>query len=278
MEPQLTTQDSLVLPTGATTGERIEINVNDSGLINIYNSSNQLVATLGGADGSVYVTDGSTTFVKLVNGQVEVGGFSGGSPDFAEAGALFFDPVQSFGDIRLISGKNTASSLTDQILLDMFPGAAGIQAPQFVFMSKSGTEPINGVFGGPVASGSNAGVANQLEPLTYNTGWADGSTFNGSTNWGPLRLRKLPDDTVHVSGAVIASTGAGAAIGHVLAGWVPVHQQPLIAQRNNGGTVSTGFAAITAAGNLDIITNTGLAVAAGNEYLIEGTYRLDTIL
>lgn len=278
MEPQIVTQDSLVLPTGATTGERIEINVNDSGLINIYNAANQLVTTIGGADGSIYVTNGSTTFIKLVDGKVEIGGFSGGSPDFTEAGSLFFDPSQAFGDLRLISGTNTASSLTDQMILDMFPGAAGISPPQATFFTKSGTEQCYVVIGGVVIAGSNAGVAFQLESLTYNTGWTDSTTFNGSTNWGPLKLRRLPDDTVHVSGAVKAGTGSGAAIGKVPTGWAPQFQQPLIAQRNNAAVLSTGFAAITAAGNLDIITNTGLAVASGNEYLIEGTYRLDTIL
>lgn len=289
MEPQIIGQDSLVLPTGATTGERIEINVNDSGLINIYNASNKLVASLGGADGSIYVTDGSTVFAKMVDGEIQLGGFSGGSPDFTDAGVLTAEPAFAVGDLRLISGKNPPSSLNDPMQLDMFPGATGLAPPQATFSSKSGTNQIYVQVNGVVISATPAGVADTWLTIgaagapAYGANWAGNSAFNGLTGFGHLKIRRLPNDTAVMNGCFVSGTttpanpvfvipaalrpmGDGAAVVHVMS-------------FTGGATgINLGMGYVSTSGNFDLFSGLSVPIAASTQYLAHGVWPIQSVL
>ena len=286
MEPQIVTQDSLVLPTGATTGERIEINVNDSGLINIYNAANQLVTTIGGSDGSVFVTNGTSTFVKLVDGKVEIGGYAGGVPDFTNSG-LFNFTVGAPGTVLLQSNLDPTDSLTDRAQMNLFPGAAGLTPPQATFKSASGTEPIYVQVNGFVVSASNSGVTDTWLQIgagspapNYGANWSSSTTFNGLTGWQPLTLRRLPNDTAILSGAF--KTGATLPTNPVFIVPTALRPQngawPVNVIRNTGGTLTQGVAYISTSGNVDLFASAGCAIVANSEYLINGVWPVQMVL
>ena len=219
MEPQLTFQDSIVLPTGATTGERIEINVNDNGLINIYNASNQLVATIGGADGSVYVTDGSTNFVKLVNGQAQFGGYASGSPDFTNAAVI--DYLASFPYFQIFSHLVPTSSLNDAAEILMFPGAAGLAPPQIFMRDKAGTAPVQGgIFGALTYSDSSNNIATWQSPVG-----AAGYSVNGT-----LFYRRTNEDEVKWTGRFVytgANVTNSGGVGNILNAALATQYRPV---------------------------------------------------
>lgn len=119
------------------------------------------------------------------------------------------------------------------------------------------------------------------EVPSYNTNWSGSTTFNGSTNWGTLRYRIDAEDNLWLLGAFKAgSTAPGLTVFNIAeTNWHPATQQPvLVQQRTSAGAITMAFAQISAAGNLNIITATGLSVAAGTEYLINAKVPIGNII
>lgn len=105
----------------------------------------------------------------------------------------------------------------------------------------------------------------------YGTNWLGSTTFNTSTNWGTLQYRKDAQDNLHICGAFKANTTApGATVFNLPAGYRPLKQWGVFCQRNNAGTLSSGNLAVSPSGNVILLTATGLAVTASNEFLVPG--------
>lgn len=214
-------------------------------------------------------------FTNMASGLISSGFITGSGADLADAGLLL---APGAGRIELASGIIASPSPTnDRARFELFAGrpaqGTGALGPLALLHDTVATSLVDlGI------TGSLVQYDNTLSPVTeqvpaYNTNWSDSTTFNGSANWGPLRFEKVAIDMVRIGGAFKAGAVApGAAIFQLPAGYRPAKQWPLVCERNNGGTLTTGFmAAVTTAGNVDIITQTGGGIAANNEYLIPPT-------
>jgi len=146
MEFPNTYQQVLTIPTGATTGARIVIN-GITGTIQVYNSSNVLVDTIGGSTGAILSTDGSSKFVELNEGQILVGPYSGGTPDEFSAAVFAYTSTPSIDYLSVISPIDNANvGHNDQASMLLQAGAPGIGNggsgqgnPAVVFIDELGT-------------------------------------------------------------------------------------------------------------------------------------------
>lgn len=112
----------------------------------------------------------------------------------------------------------------------------------------------------------------------YNTNWSASSTFNGSTGWPGLQYRKDAEDNLVFTGCFkSAATAGGTSVVTLPAAFRPKVQWPVMVQKNVGGTLSTGMGQISAGGNLNLLSGSGVAPAASAEYLISGSIPLGNI-
>lgn len=218
----------------AVDGERIEINVDESGAIELYDSSDDLILRID-ATGMQSFSDTAPAALGVGNGLLN---FQAGS-FLTPMAQMFNDAVNVYLNTQLSGGV-------------AFNAAAA-------------------AWSGVVAGGTTLEKRNALP---YNTNWSSSTTFNGSTNWAPAYYRKDAEDNVVLQGAFKAgATVPGAAVCQLPAGYRPSAQWPVLVQRKTGttpGTVTMGFAAVSTAGNFNIMTQTGLGVAANDEYLVAG--------
>lgn len=233
------------------------------------------------AEGNGYVSGVGTydntldLFAQLAGAGLQVGVISAHVPDTTDAGFLqstINGITQSIG-----MGSPVNVTLTDPALwvlrsgqINLTTGQAGIPTAQ-LFDSTSVSE-VDALISGSWRKTDISGTALTLQTPSYGTNWGDSTTFNGSANWGPLRFRLDTENNLHIGGGFKAGgTLPGAAVCNLSAGppnYRPSAQYPLIAARNNGGTITNFMMALTTAGNLDVITQTGGGIAINNEYLI----------
>lgn len=242
MEPQVIGFDSLVIPTGATTGERIEINVGNSGLINIYNSSNQLTASIGGPNGTILALNNTdNVFVELFDGLVYMGQIVGGVPDTTNAatiGAISGDA----GALFLQSGLDpTAPNQTfDQAQLTLISGAnnqktGSATTPIAVFADNNGSSEMDIYLTGS-AINSRAGAWQQ--PI-LGAGWATSAIRTGE----PLQYRLDVENNVVFSGSLNTTSATPAnpifnAVTQSGTDYAPVHNQTYLGlHQNSGGSI-----------------------------------------
>lgn len=120
---------------------------------------------------------------------------------------------------------------------------------------------------------------------TYSTGWAGTTSLHGNSGFSPLQFHMLPGDEVKVYGAATyTGTGTGTTIFTLPAAGAdgqdsyrpPAGNRGLLpCYINHGGTPVSGWAQVTEAGAVAVnSTLSGVAVAAGDEVFINGTYSL----
>lgn len=114
---------------------------------------------------------------------------------------------------------------------------------------------------------------------SYNTNWLTSTTFNGLTGLAGLQYRIDAEDNVWLQGCFKAGgTLPGSAVFTLPAGYRPAVQQVVgPVYRNNGGTVTSGFALVTTGGNVDLFSGANMAIAINNEFTIMGKFPLGNI-
>lgn len=113
----------------------------------------------------------------------------------------------------------------------------------------------------------------------YNTNWSASTTFNASTGWTGLQYRMDAEDNLWITGCFkSAATAGGTAVITLPPAYRPKTNQPVPITRNNAGTLTTGYARVTAAtGNLDLLTALGITSVASGEYMVSGKVPLGNI-
>jgi hypothetical protein len=134
------------------------------------------------------------------------------------------------------------------------------------------------VSGAAVKSDLAGDTAEVWQAPAYNTNWSTSSAFNASTGWPGLQFRKDAEDNLVVTGAFKSgATVGGTSVFLLPAAYRPKAQWSVPITRNVGGTITTGFAQISAGGNLNLLTGLGITPVASAEYLINGTVPLGNI-
>jgi hypothetical protein len=113
----------------------------------------------------------------------------------------------------------------------------------------------------------------------FNTNWLASSTFNGSTGWPTVQYRKDAEDNLVVTGCfkTSASWTTGGSPFTLPTAFRPKQQWAVAVQKNVGGTLSTGMGQISAGGNLNLLSGSGVAPVASAEYLVTGVIPLGNI-
>lgn len=221
-----------------TSGRRIEINVADSQAMVFYDNSDNAILMIGDQSGAVTSYDSAFAgnAINLVGAQLQFLWSGGGG---------IYTPMAFM--------ENNASSV---FLNTQLAGGVAFDA---VHAALSWIIP-----------GSNT-LESWRTPAYSSANWLDSSTFNGSTTWGPLRFRRDSEDNIHFSGCFKAGAVAPSlTIMTLPVGLRPTRQEPIWVQRNNAATLTGGYASVGTSGNFNLMTATGLAVVAGNEFLVQG--------
>lgn len=233
----------LVIPTGATSGARIAINVDQSGAILVYNAAGQLfesIAAAGGTDpfGNTY----GAGFIVGVPDHPQVVITTGGD---GRSGLIFFPTgsthIHNSGALQAFqqNGSGTASydqlqiiGPQDSVQLDniistwLSSSNDGTQQAQLqeYYSDPSGTlhlyrivdfagqiinaATITGVHPGTGTTRANAAVAETWQTPALGTGWATGDQAAG---YWPLQYRMQPDGSVWLFGEIHSTSATPAA-------------------------------------------------------------------
>lgn len=227
-------QASLTIPTGATTGARITINVGNDGSIKVYDSNGNLVEEVNPARG--FISFSPSNYVQLNSAGIQFGTYNPNNDTIVfdgtqilekTLGAPNFQPVIEMlsgaqggfdqGEIQVVSG--IASN----------PSGSGLN-PRVVFKDFNATTPEDIVLTGNVI----AGTANATQYT-----WQTPSFASGFTN-DNCQYRMTPLDAVQWQGefTMTASTaGAGSTtIATLAAPYIPTKELIVPASiRNSGG-------------------------------------------
>jgi len=185
----------LIIPTGATTGQRITINVGNDGAIKVYNSSGALVTFIGGPLGAVISYDpNSTRSVALDRGNIDWDDSSftgnGAAIDWDSGSASI--PAQ----LSVYSGIN--ATFAGAVAMDMVSGTeTGVQDTDahVELIDNFGTNPNSNIWvSGSILKAVKSGIpATTLTTYKWQTpilgaGWATGSSTAGSA-FEPIAYR-----------------------------------------------------------------------------------------
>lgn len=281
-------QSSLTIPTGATSGPRIVID-GDADKIFIYAGGPDPVMTIGGARGILTSIDSTETHKDLIiqNGALNLG-FEDESSNWGWL--LAEDGGGLLAGLQLSSVVDVSTVYTDASRLRMFPGqpataTGGAGVPRVQLQDSFGNSDVDWWQTGNTVRMDHSGnpytwqTVGAAGAAAYGTGWAASTTFNGSTNWEPLRYRLLPTDEVWVLGCFKTTAAAAAAILNFSGVYRPKKQTPLTCESVVTATsVKSNFAlAVGSSGNLNVVAATGGSTATGQEFLINAVFPLDNV-
>jgi hypothetical protein len=266
---------SLVIPTGASSGQRITINYQNDGEIKVYDSNGNLVSGMGGPNGEIFSIDPVLgTQIIIRNGQI-----------------FWVDPSITGnlnGEIAWTSGVTT----NDPASLDLFSGS-NLTDDQAVGLT---------LVSGPASTTSQDAKAHiEIHPSSSGTGidvpdfWVPGAvikcdtsvppvsykwqTPNAAANWSNVSARYRFDALDHIEWegrfdfTGTGSTGAGGAL--VLSAAVPStpdyrppNDRPFSIPQYSSGMALKGPAAavMRADGQLQIYWNNG--IATGDRFFV----------
>ena len=275
---------SFTIPTGTTTGSRIVID-GVRGALFVYDSSNNLIASIApgpGFDGSGnHYLQGITSqsiglFVNLSQGNITMGGITGGIQDTTNASSIF--PSPTLGAITVQSGKTGGS--TDPVNILLFPGASGTTTgasniPRIFFIDQLTTSDADALISGSVIKTDKTGTQLFWQTPSYMTGWAGATTWGTFSLGDPLRFRKMVQDDVLIYGLATASAGATANIFTLPSGYHSTTATTFgTALRDSGGTITVVPIAITRSGG---VVQTMPTPIAGDQYLFNFTIPLENL-
>lgn len=275
---------SLTIPTGATSGQRITINQNNDGLIEVYNAAGLLVATIGGPSGNVTV--GTPGGAQVVIGTV-TGSLAGlGSITFLTGNSHEVNPtVLNAGTVNVgapseslefsLTGP-TVTGLNQQIVVQFNSqpedGSANATLqiytkPGNLLLASFDVNQLN--FFKTAAFTSDIGVAgailktgNTWQNPTYLSTWASGTRFNNNTPVKNLRFRRDAEDNLQIFGCfqIAGVAPASGAVFNLPAGYVPGGTDqsyfPCYSALTAGGSFVAGAMLVQTSGAV-LISSTG---------------------
>lgn len=207
---------SLVIPTGATTGARIEINTHQNGQIDVFNSAGTLVDQIGGAQGQIVIMDGNSRAVIVQEGIIYLCGYKTGLPDQLDAGQIAYSVVSGNTFLSVVSPNDVANNFLDQASMliqagkpNLGVGGTGLGDPNVIFIDQAGTSAMWGNISGAWAKCTNTGTPYTWQIPTLASPFAQGG-FAG-TNYNQVQYRFMAEDnlrvvgTCHNTGTVAAS-------------------------------------------------------------------------
>lgn len=278
MEYPVPSYTSFTIPTGATTGQRITFNENGDGVIRVYNSSGVLVDTIGGSTGDIIsYAVGLTQSIAMSQGELVIGDPSSNFVDAATITGL----LSSGGSIAISSGIGDLNHI-DAVNLILYAGkdsqtTGSSTAPHIELFDGNSDSPVDQWITGSIIKQAVGGSNYTWQTPSYNPNWLSSTTFNGNT-YHALQFRLDALNNLHIIGTFKADAVAPANPVFVLPPlYRPAAAQPLWAQRNNAGTITSGHLFVGSSGNVNVISGSGLGIAAGNEYICSGVIPLNNI-
>lgn len=281
-----TFQTFFVIPTGATTGQRITINVGNDGAIKVYNANGVLVTFIGGPVGALISFDPfSTRTVGMIQGTLQWDDTSnpghGGTIDWDTGNASIppFLDIDSGNDNNLYTGT-TAILVKSGVIFGTQDNSAHVE-----ILDNFGTNPNSNLWvSGSILKAVKSGIpATTLTTYKWQTpvlgaGWATGSSTAGSA-FEPIAYRLDAEDNLVISGTFNATSLTPAATVFTLpANYTPPNsiRYPVSSFSSAGGLVnsSTGIM-ITNAGAVSV--NNAVAILNGQNYCVHGTFPLYNI-
>lgn len=290
-------QTIIVLPSGATTGQRIVID-GQNGLILVYDPINDLIVSISPDDttdsqgntilrGVTSYENGGHEYAQLFNGGLNVGRYGPDAPAGSQSGYFATlgdnsacvvnsptnDETPDSADITFRSGVN--SSGTGGIDYPHAEVGADVWVPAgnaSVIASVPSTIPPHFV-----APETWHIVGDTGEP-TYNAGWSGATAIGAVSPVIPLRYRLGIEDTLILEGTFTAASGAGAMVFQLPT--APVNYRPQqnafypiqALMRTSAGATSTVWLDISHAGNLNFSATLGSTVSTGATYTLPRTY------
>lgn len=228
----------------ADTGRAVVINQDNNNAIQIYDAGNNIILTVGGDNGVVSLPDltGAKYEIDMTGGIIS---FQAGSPILTPHFQVYGHDDTLFFNTQLAGG----TAMKAGYLAALVPGSDTLYTWQ---------------------------------TPSYATNWLASTTFNGSTNWGSFQFRKDAEDNLILLGCFKAGTTApGATVCTLPAGYRPTKQWPVPIQMHTGptgsGTLLAAMAEIGSSGNLNLLSQNGLSIATGAEYLIAGIVPLGNL-
>lgn len=247
----------LVIPSGATSGERIVID-GINGVIDIYDSLGDLVAQIGNGIGLLIIGTNVTAMLGNAGGNPALVFWLNSSPNL-----LYGLQTDSVGDILLFS-RQYNSSQTGHPIFDIFAldqnsielgfqtvgGATSFEGPLLImndsnlliypnFTVSSSALAANVSSGVPWWSGGQSWVN-----VTFAGNWANAGAPNAN-----VQCIFMPDGTVRMRGLAFNTSGtSGANVFQLPAGYFPNNQKTFMNRVNVPSTNCVSVLVITTAG------------------------------
>lgn len=208
---------SFTVPSFATTGARIVLD-GVSGLISVYNSSNVKVAEIGGSDGHILTTDGSS-FAELVSGGLLLGQEVSGTPDTAHASIIKWLHGLSNPFLSIVSP--ISATLLDAVKLTLNP-SVGTGAP-------FGQWPTLLITDSQIASFTQVTLAGLIIHAAIGGSQDTKQVPSPAANWSVGSLKAWLDvedniryvGSISYTGANVAAAGGQQALNSLGTGFVP---------------------------------------------------------
>jgi len=274
----------LIIPTGATTGQRITINLNNDGEIKVYNSTGNLVDEIGGSDGRIIAYDNSgTRFVAMLDGQFLDGAIVAGVPDTANAGRLFslLTGSPNFGARTFIQspmGGNTV--IADRAILNLASGSASapLFKPRVILGDQAGTAEALFLLSGEVIKTDTTGGPYTWQTPVLGAGWATGSSTAGAA-FEPIAYRLDAEDNLVISGTFHAtSTTPASPIFTLSAPYIPPNSiRHACSSFSAAGGLINSSTGIMVANDGTVNINNAVAIILNQNYCVHGTFPLYNI-
>lgn len=267
---------TFVIPTGATSGQRIVFNESGSGTIRVYDSSNTLVAEIGGNDGRILsILASANSFAELLNGAVYLGGLSGGAPDLTNSATLSSTVDSGAGTALTSLFSAKTATKTQSAIQRWYPGtaASGVgsaNAPVAEFGIGDGSTAMTVKVGGTVVAADLNGSNYTWQTPTYLTGWAAATLFTGVSPVEPLRYRKTAEDETWLYGAFTTDATGTANVFTMTSGYYDTTVQSgfPVMEKQAAGPFQVGFGYISTAGNFHIDLGANFTRNAGDRYYV----------
>lgn len=242
----------LVIPSGATSGQRIVINGTD-GTIDIYNSANQLIATIGGGAAMTLDNGTNTMSLRSVLGTPSLAFWADASPTVISRVSLFNTngiavAAATYTDGTLGIVTPTLVEAGGVIELGFFnsigqsQGAEVLIEPTLILLAPSSTAALlvyqNGSF--PVIAVEGATWQN----VTFAGNWANAGSPNAN-----VQCIFMPDGTVRMRGLAFNTSGtSGPTVFTLPTGFFPNNQKTFMNRINVPSTNCVSVLVISTAG------------------------------
>lgn len=233
-------------------------------------SDDGLLRSIGSSGTQVFINDGALTWQW---------------PTEAAQAGLIIDTSKR-GSMYWSTGKSAAADKSAQLSIITSNGVptAGSQDtyPRAVTSDDVGSFIAHHyVTGAMVKATSALGTASETwQSPSYNANWGGTTSYGGlSGGLGTLRYRKDAEDNLWLLGCFTPTAGATSAVFNLPVGYRPqTANYPFpMAMVTSGGVASNAWMYVSTAGNLNINSQLGSSIVAGNSYVVNAKIPLGNI-